>query len=82
VNPGGKEEPEAIAQLVVVAGGSEAPFLKVEIYAIYPNSKYNNCKEYHKIKSEAQRVESHLISSSLYLSLNRGDTTIICVQLT
>jgi hypothetical protein len=43
MNPGGKEEPEAITQLIVVAGGSEAPFLKVEIYTIYPNSKYNNC---------------------------------------
>jgi hypothetical protein len=38
MNPGGKEEPEAVTQLIVVAGGSEAPFLKVEIYTIYPNS--------------------------------------------
>ncbi|UEC41427.1 MAG: hypothetical protein METHSR3v1_2110011 [Methanothrix sp.] len=66
----------------MVAGGSEAPFLKVKIYTIYPNSKYNNCQEYHKFKGEAQRVECHLISSSLYLSLYRCVTTIICDQFT
>jgi hypothetical protein len=66
MNPGSQEEPEAVAQLVVVASGSEAPFLKVEIYTIYPNSQDNNCQEYHKIKGEAQCVERHLISSFLY----------------
>jgi hypothetical protein len=72
MNPGCQKKPEAIAQLVMVAGGSETPFLKVEIYTIYPNSQNNNCQEYHKIKGEAQRVESHLISSFLYLFLNRA----------
>jgi hypothetical protein len=82
MNPGGQKEPEAISQLVVVAGGSEAPFLKVEIYAIYPNSENYHCQEYHKIKSEAQSVKRHLISSSIYLPFYRSDTTIICEQLT
>jgi hypothetical protein len=82
MDPGSEKQPEAITQLVVITRRSDAPFLNVEIYTVYPDAQYNNCKDNHNIKSEAQCVERHLISSSIYLPQYRGDTTVIGDKLT